>query len=350
MTASRRIKKLRAGMKKKNIDTAVFISSEPLYDPNVYYLTGFRQERYHSFSCLIVNRKKTALVLSSLDYDRASGKEADEIIEKGCPLSKIIRERASGSIGIVSGLFPFRLSVKLRKLKDITSLMDEIRSVKDSGEIETIRKACRITNFGIKFIENSLKGMTERELAGALEDEMKGRGAEGMSFPTIVTSSGSSAIHPFPSFSGRKIGRGLGLVDFGIIYRGYCTDVTVPFSVGRLKEREKKIVETVEGAYERTLDKLKAGVETRTLFETAEWVIKEAGFELRHGLGHGIGLEVHESPQISSRKGGRIRKNSVFTIEPGVYVPGTGGCRLENDFLAKAGGFEVLTKSRFFKI
>ena len=357
----KRINKLRKKMKENKINVSLFLSSEPIDDSNIQYFTGFRQERYHSFACFLVTKNKTTLILSSLDYDRATGSEADEILKKDGPLSVMLKSviKKNQTIGVIGGMFPYRLSRKFKRIMDITGAVSEIRSIKEPKEIEMIIKACNITNKGISFIRKNLQeGITEKDMALELEREMIRKGAEDMSFPTIVTSfKRSGQIHPFPSFSNQEIKRGLGYVDFGVRYNGYCSDVTVPFAVGKLTKKELKIVKTVKEAYEKSLGILKNGIETWKLYETAERAIKKNGFELKHGLGHGLGLEVHDAPSISSKPKNiknleetRIRKNMVFTIEPGVYVPGVGGLRLENDFLMKSKGFRVLTKSGFFKI
>lgn len=357
----KRINGLRKKLGESKIDVALFLTAEPIHDVNIRYFTGFRQEMYHSFACLLVTQKSTTLILSGLDYNRANGKEADDIVEKKAPLADILRSRIkkNQTVGVIEALFPYKLSKRFRKIKDITGMVSGLRSVKETEEIEAIRKACNITNRGIKFIKGNLEeGLRERELALELERFLSKRGAEGMSFPTIVASFKRSAhIHPFPSFSNQRIRRGLGYVDFGVRYRGYCSDVTVPFIVGKLTEKEMMIADTVKESYAKSLETLRNGTETWKIYEAAERAIKERGFELKHGLGHGLGLEVHDAPSISPRHGKtnnwkdvKIRKNMIFTIEPGVYVPGVGGLRLENDFLMKQRGFEVLTKSKFFKI
>ncbi len=354
---SKRIGKLREKMREEKIDAVVFLSAEPIDDQNIYYFTGFEQERGNSFSCLLITQEETVLILSDLDYERATGKEADKVVRKDKPLTKVLKEyiERNDVVGIVEGLMPYKVAKVFKKVKDITSIVSEIRAIKDKKEIELLRKSCEIANKGIRFIKrNVCEGMREDELALELEREVMRRGAEGMAFPTIVVSSSRSwQIHPFPSFSKQRIGRGLGYVDFGVRYRGYCSDVTVPFSIGALNKEEEKIVETVVGAYEETLKVLKPNVEVSYLFKVAEGIIRKNGFELKHGLGHGLGLNVHDFPSLipSSKKSlERIKRNMILTIEPGVYVKGVGGCRLENDFLITSKGYEVLTKSRFFKI
>ncbi len=353
----KRIHTLRKKMGKRGVDAAVFLSLEPIDDPNIYYFTGFRQMRYHSFACYVVTQKKTTLILSSLDYDRVTGKEADEVLEKKGPLSKMLKDELTKSraVGVVERLFPYCFSKSMGRKKDMTGIISEMRSVKDKDEMEKIRKACEIANSGLTFLRKNLEqGITEKELALGLEREMIKKGSEGTPFPTVLVSSPrSSEIHAYPPYSDRKIGRGLGYVDFGATYGGYCSDVTLPFSVGMLTEKEKVIVETVGQAYGKTLEKLRKGVGTAELHNAAERVIKQNGFKFKHNLGHGLGLDTHDFPSLSpdSSKGqDRLKTGMVFTIEPGVYVPGVGGCRLENDFIMKQRGFEVLTKSAFFKI
>lgn len=353
----KRVQTLRKKMLREGLDAAVFLSLEPIDDPNIYYFTGFRQMRYHSFACYIATRKKTTLILSSLDFDRSTGSEADEVLEKKGPLTRMLKDALGKSrkIGVMERLFPCYLSKKIGSTKDMSGIISEIRSVKDRKEIEKIKRACSIANMGLRFLRKNIqKDISEKELALAMERELVKKGSEGPPFPTVLVSSPrSSEIHAYPPYSDRKIGRGLGYVDFGATYGGYCSDVTLPFSVGRLTEKENKIVETVELAYSKALGKLANGVSTADLQNAAEKVIKIGGFRFRHNLGHGLGLDTHDFPSLSSDspKGfDRLKKGMVFTIEPGVYVPGVGGCRLENDFLMKPRGFEVLTKSAFFKI
>ena len=167
-------------------------------------------------------------------------------------------------------------------------------------------------------------------------------------------------IHPEPSYSKEKIQRGLGLIDFGVTYQGYCSDITIPFSIGRLTEKQKRIVKTTEEAYRKSVDTLEIGKLTWKIFDVAEKVIEKNGFEFKHSLGHGLGLDVHDAPNLSPKpkakeelkewKEVKLQEGMVFTIEPGVYVPEVGGCRLENDFLMTKKGPEILTRSEFLSV
>ena len=353
LISKKKIEQFRESLREKKIDLALFLTSEPIHDINIEYFTGFQQTRYYSFSCLLMNQKNTTLIVSPISYDRALKEaEADEIInlEKyDRSLIKVLREKLKKvkTVGILEEIFPSRFYRRFKKIKfqDISDIILEIRSIKEPKEIERIKKACRIANHGIKVIEENLsKKITDKELGLILEQELMRKGADELSFPTIITSGKRSAfIHPYPSFLNKKLQPGLGLVDFGVRYKGYCSDVTVPFTLDKISEKQKKIVQTVQEAYEKAIDNLKINVPTWKVHELVENLIKKNDFELKHGLGHGLGLEIHDLPSITSKpkykeqlkewKEVKLKKSMVFTIEPGIYAQNIGGCRLENDIL-----------------
>jgi len=366
LISKKKIEQFKEKLREKKIDLALFLTSEPIDDVNIEYFTGFQQARFYSFSCLLVSQKKTTLIVSPLSYDQAMEEaEADEIINLASydrSLTKVLKEKLKGvkSVGILEYIFPYKLYKKFQNLKfqDTSDIILDIRGIKEPKEIEIIEKACKITNRGIKFIENNIsEGITDKELGLILEQELIRKGADELSFPTILTSSKRSAlIHPYPSFLGKKLQKGLGLVDFGIRYKGYCSDVTVPFVLGKISGKEQKIIQTVQDAYGNAIENLKVGVPAWKVYESVEDLLKKNGFEFKHGLGHGLGLELHDLPSISNKpkdedelknwKEIRLKENMVFTIEPGVYVPGLGGCRLENDVLMTNEKSKILTNSR----
>lgn len=366
--SKKKIETFQKKLTEKNIDVALFLTSEPIYDINIEYFTGFEQTRFFSFSCLLVKKGKITLVVSPLSYDQAIEEaEADEIINLGDydrSLSKILKEKLKGckNIGIMENIFPYKLYNKFRKLKftDISDIILELRSTKEPKEIDRIKKSCKIVDYGIKIIEDNFsKKITEKELALILEQNLIKKGADELSFPTIVSSGNRSAfVHPYPSFSNEKIKEGLGIVDFGVIYKGYCSDITVPFTLGKISEKQKKIIEVVEEAYEKAIDMISLNVPTWIVHKKAEDIIKRNGFKFKHSLGHGLGLELHDMPYISPKpidkeelknwKEFKLKENMIFTIEPGVYEPGVGGCRLENDVLLEKKP-KVLTHSRLLK-
>jgi len=151
----------------------------------------------------------------------------------------------------------------------------------------------------------------------------------------------------------------LGLIDFGVRYKGYCSDITIPLSIGKISEKQKKIIQAIEKVYQKAIEIIEINVPTWRVHDQAENIIKKNGFKFKHSLGHGLGLDLHDLPSLSPRpnnkeelkdwKEVRLKENMVFTIEPGIYVPGVGGCRLENDVLMKRKP-RILTKSSFIRI
>jgi len=370
LISNKKINQFRSKLEEKNIGIALFFTSEPIHDVNIEYFTGFQQTRFYSFSCLLMTQDNMTLIVSSLSYDRAKEQaEADEIVnlaDYDHSLTKILKERLKGfkSVGIIENIFPHKISRKFPKIKfqDMSDIILEIRSIKESKEIERIKEACRISNYGIKVIEENLSAkITEKELTLILEQELIRKGSDELSFPMIITSGKRSAfIHPYPSISNNKIEEGLGLVDFGVRYKGYCSDVTVPFNMGELSDTQRKIVKTVEEAYEKAIETIDVDVPTWRVHDSAEDIIKKNGFKFKHSLGHGLGLELHDLPSLSPKprneedledwKEIKLKENMVFTVEPGVYEPGIGGFRLENDVLMTKQGPKILTNSHLLII
>lgn len=241
------------------------------------------------------------------------------------------------------------------------------RMIKTKREIKILEKAANIANSCIPIIEKSLneKRITEKEIARRIRKKMKEQGA-GEAFKTIVACGKRSArIHAKPR-STNKIISGIGYVDFGACYKGYRSDITVPFIKGKISKKEEKIVKTVLKAYDIAISSIKMDEFCWKLFKKIYNFLKRNGFQLKHGLGHGIGLEIHEYPfivvprkeKLKRRKKRRwkiIKKMTfqpgmVFTIEPAAYVKGLGGCRIENDVLLTKEGVKILTNSKLIKI
>lgn len=237
--------------------------------------------------------------------------------------------------------------------------------IKTQAEIKLLKKSARITDSCISVIENSLKeSVTEIELRRRIAREIRSQGA-GLAFQTLVAcGSRSSMIHTKPHATDRVIS-GIGYVDFGASYKGYKTDVTVPFLKGGVGKKEREIVETTLKAYRIGMSSVRIGSPCWLTFKAVNDYLKRNGFKMQHGLGHGLGLKIHERPNIvmprkkklarkKQRVWGKIKKvrfqrNMVFTIEPGIYVKGKYGCRLENDFLMTAKGPKALTHSRLIE-
>lgn len=363
--SKKKIRELEDRMREKKVDSLLLLNSAPIHDSNIEYITGFRQEKYQAFSCLIFSRKKSILIVSALDYDQACEEASvDEIIKiKKARFGQILKENLSKtkSLGICESMFPLSMARRIRKkFVDMEDSLMKMRAIKEPGEIAFIKKSCAISNYGIRIIEKELRTAKScKQLAIILESELMRRGAEEMAFPTLVTSGKRGLwVHPYPSVACEKIGN-TGLVDFGVRVGGYCSDVTVPFTKGSLTASQEKIMKTVKEAYSRATERLEVGVGASEIFDVANSVITDNGFEFKHSLGHGIGLDVHEYPNLSPKpqdkkllkkwKETELKEGMTFTIEPGVYTK-QGGLRLENDFLMERKGHKQLTKSRFIEL
>lgn len=235
--------------------------------------------------------------------------------------------------------------------------------IKTKKEIELLKKSAKIADSCIQIIQDSIKeDISEKELARRIRKQMRKNNAS-ESFKTLVACGKRAAmIHPKPFASNKKI-KGLCYVDYGAKYKGYCSDVTVPFIKGKISKREERIVKTTLNAYRLAIKSIRLNGYAWRIFEKIYGFIKKNGFELKHGLGHGLGKRVHEYPAMimpikkkikHKRRWEKIKKmrfqeNMVFTIEPGIYVKGLAGCRIENDVLMTKRGPKLLTHSRLIR-
>ena len=237
--------------------------------------------------------------------------------------------------------------------------------IKTKNETNLLKKSAQISNSCLKLIEYSLKeNITEKELKRRVERKIRSQKAS-LAFRTLIAcGKRSSMIHSKP-FITDKIIKGIGYIDFGACYKGYKTDVTVPFVKGKISKKEIKIIKTTLKAYNLAISSIKLGQPCWKLFQIVNKYLKKNGFEMKHGLGHGIGLNIHEYPSITmpkkklrgkkKRRWERIKKmvfmkGMIFTIEPGIYVKGLGGCRIENDILLTDNGLKILTHSKLIEI
>lgn len=242
---------------------------------------------------------------------------------------------------ILSSLFPHAHFVsaedKLRKL----------RMVKDDKELSTLREACALADYAIEVGVSELAvGKSELEILAAIEFALKKKGVSHMSFDTMVlTGKNGASPHGTPGLT--KIQSGdLVLFDLGVVVDGYCSDITRTVAFGEITEEQNRIYQTVLQAQLAAVAATKAGVTSAMVDLAARDLIREAGYGdyFPHRLGHGLGISVHEYPSITETNQLVLEAGMVFTIEPGVYVPGVAGVRIEDDVLVTKEGVEVLTK------
>ncbi len=344
----KRLRKLRARTKKAGLD-ALLISNEP----DIRYLTHFKGE-----DALLLVTPRQVYVLSDFRFI--------EEIERVSPFLRLILRNHKAHTDLLRELVgDLRIqklgiqeeymtvmqrqrvakAVGAKKLKSINGWLSEQRSIKDEYEIKLIRKAIRIQERALQATMEEIEpGMTERQLAGVLEYNMKWLGADNPAFSTIVGAGPNSSLcHYTPDNKPIRRGQVL-LIDFGANYRGYHSDMTRTFGVGKMPKRIRKIYPIVHEAFLAARDILAPGVPLVEVDQAARGFIRDAGFGkyFGHGLGHGIGLNIHEAPGIGSKAKQKLQAGQVLTIEPGIYLPGIGGVRLENDILITETGHKDL--------
>ncbi len=216
----------------------------------------------------------------------------------------------------------------------VSDILTQMRTVKTDGELELIAASQRITDEAFEHILGFISTeRTELEIALELEFFMRSKGAEAVAFDTIVASGTSSSLpHCVPS--DKRISHGFLTMDFGAKYKGYCSDMTRTVIIGKADCEQKKIYNTVLSAQMAALEQIHEGISCREADKIARDIIYSAGYEkcFGHSLGHGVGLYIHESPSLSPRasEDAVLRKGNVITVEPGIYIEGRHGCRIED--------------------
>lgn len=228
----------------------------------------------------------------------------------------------------------------------LDQVFENLRMVKDEEELECLKKAQAVSDEALKHIVGYMKaGMSEREVAAELEHYMVSHGASGVSFATILASGPNGAL-PHAQPGERKLQEGdLVVIDFGALVDDYHADMTRTVSIGEPSAEQKHAYEVVRQAHEKAAAAVHAGVDGASIHALSAGVIDEAGYGeyFNHGLGHGVGIEIHENPRFSPTWDSEIPQNSVVTIEPGVYLPGKFGIRLEDTGVVTNNGFEPFT-------
>jgi Xaa-Pro dipeptidase len=241
--------------------------------------------------------------------------------------------------------------------------VEKIRAVKDEDEIKIYRRLSALTNRTINQLEGQIRtGKLKTETEVALFIDFEGRGqsseqgqtCEGTGFETLAAGPARSfGIHAFPAYTGGPFGGpGLSILDFGLKYAGYTSDVTMTFAREPLSDAQEEMLSLTEKAYKLALGMAKPGIHARDIAIAVDDFFAESKKTMPHGLGHGIVLQAHEAPFLSSRADNQwiLEKNMIITIEPGLYDPVHGGCRLENDILITETGAELLTNAGIIRL
>jgi len=233
------------------------------------------------------------------------------------------------------------------RLVPLSDMLVGLRKTKDAGEIEIHRQAARTAEDAFEAIKKRIKpGITESELAATLVLEMRKRGATGASFDCIVAVGAASSLpHYRPAETPVQWNQPL-LFDWGAKYKGYCSDITRTLLLGKVDPKIREIYQIVLDAQMAAIAAIKPGVMTNKVDKVARDLIKKAGYDkyFGHGLGHGIGRDIHELPVLrKNTKGEELKPGHIVTVEPGIYLPGIGGVRIEDDVLITEAGHEILT-------
>lgn len=355
---SGRIETLRKSFSCDNKNLLVF------NEKNIYYLTGFYGK--DSSSKLLVTEKKVYLFVSFIFYEAASESVnlADtELImndRKNEALSDILKKEKIKEITLESGSIThadfLNIEKKLSEINIAVKIIDyplkDMRQIKDDTEIKIMKKNCRLSEECIDFIKSintgELKEMTEAELAFEMEGFMIKKGASSKSFDFIIACNKNSSKPHYVSGS-HKIKSGIILMDFGMILQNYCSDITRTFLIEEIadsknKKRFLEIYQIVKEAQLSALSACREGIAASELDKTARDFIAKQGYgeNFDHSLGHGIGLSVHEPPFISPENNQILKESMIITIEPGIYIPGFGGVRIEDMVIVRKNKCERL--------
>jgi Xaa-Pro aminopeptidase len=317
---------------------------------NVLYLTGLES----SNAAVLVQPGGEATLYTDFRYievARALGTVDVELTKRS--ILSALAEQLSGRVQFEADALPYSQWQVLddgdAELVPAPGLVEELRAVKDEEELTRIRRAAKIADRGLEALTaETWVGRTEKEIAWRLRELLHAHGADHLAFDAIVAS-GPNGAKPHAEPSERLVERGtLVTVDWGVRVDGYCSDCTRTFSTGRLPDRLREAYTVCLDAQERACAGIKAGMTGVEADALARDPIEGAGFggNFGHGLGHGVGLQVHEAPRLSTESNDTLRSGNIVTIEPGIYLEGLGGVRIEDQAIVRDNGVELVTSFR----
>ncbi|MDD2367309.1 MAG: Xaa-Pro peptidase family protein [Desulfuromonadaceae bacterium] len=320
---------------------------------NIRYLCGFSG----SEAALLVTADRAWFLCDSRYTEQAAGEVEGAVVKECAPvrldtISELCSEQGFARVGFEAAhttVTAFRrMADKLVgvELIEIGSHFDEIRSCKDSSEIDLLSRVALLASGALEKILYMIKpGASEIDIAVALEFEMRKSGADGRAFDFIVASGVRGAM-PHGVATSRQIQSGdLVTIDYGALKDGYHSDETVTVACGKPDARSADIHAVVKAAHDFAIDAVKPGMSCRDLDNVARSYISSKGYGdyFGHGLGHGVGLEIHEMPNLSPRSSAVLQEGMVVTVEPGIYIPGFGGVRIEDTVVVTGDGCRVIT-------
>ncbi|MDP3766076.1 MAG: M24 family metallopeptidase [Nanoarchaeota archaeon] len=338
------INELKAILEEKKTDFALFYNSDSTkLNANLFYFSG-----YSGLGALVIPKRQLPfLIVPDMEFERAKksmvkkvySMEKKKFFESICTIIKKNRLRMK-NISIDKNNFTlnsykyFKKQFKKAKTKDIALDCSKLREIKTEKEIQIIKKSC---NYADKILQKTIKNFksfkTESEVAASLEYEAKRSGLE-LSFPPIVAS-GTNGSMPHHNPANIKIKKGFCVIDFGVKYKGYCSDITRTIYVGNPSKKEKEIYNFLLNTQKDTINQIKNNKKCSELYYFVIKNLKNYQKYFTHGLGHGVGVEIHEMPNLTLNSKDIIKNNMIFTIEPGIYIPKKFGIRIEDTILFK---------------
>ena len=339
-----RINELKSILEKKRSDAALFYNSDSSkINPNMLYFSG-----YKGLGALVIPKKQSPfLIVPDMEVQRAKKSMVKKVYSMNKKrffesIYKITRKNGlnTKNIAIDKNSFTlnsykhFKKQFKRTKAKDIALECLKLREIKTEKEIKTLKKSCAYADKILqKAIKNFKQFKTESEASASLEYEAKKLGLE-LSFSPIVASGGNGSM-PHHEPSNAKIKKGFCVIDFGVKYKGYCSDITRTIYIGNPAKKEEEIYNMLLKIQKDVINKISQNKKCSELYN---FVVKSLGRYknyFTHGLGHGVGVEIHEMPNLSLNSKDRIKNSMAFTIEPGVYFPKKFGIRIEDTILFK---------------
>ena len=343
-------------LRRKKIDALLISQPE-----NRRYLSGYGAPDHsiaESSGFLYIPARGQSLLLTDFRFKLQAEKEADlpvHLYSRGLLplLSRLFADSGVKQFGFESHYTLHSRSVEFDKIANkqritpipLTGLVERMRAIKSDEEINLIRNSVRLNETVFQSTFKTISpDMSEIDVAIEVETAMRALGAESAAFATIVAAGNNSAL-PHAAPTGRLLGRGQSIVvDMGLVLSGYCSDMTRTFVLGAPDKRYRDLHRLVRKAQKAGIKAVKAGVPACTVDRAARKIISDAGYGkyFGHSLGHGVGLAVHEQPRVSARSREKLKAGMIITIEPGVYLPGWGGIRLENMVVVREDGCEDL--------
>jgi len=349
-----RLQKLRAKIDEEGLDAVLICQME-----NLRYLSGFTG----SSGWLLISNNHALLATDFRYVEQAKEESPDfELIQIKGDIHNWLPGLASDQrwqkLGFEASHFPFAsylqlsetMKVKQPKLQLIptTKLVEQIRCIKEPEELELIIKAVELTDIAFEYAKSLIRpGITEKEAAWEIEKFLRQNGSEGLPFEIIIASGPNSALpHAKPTERTIRSGEAV-LIDMGARIGGYCSDFSRTLCLGRADKTLEEIYDVVLKAQMAAIEGVKANMKGAQADRLARSVIKQAGYgdTFGHGLGHGVGIAVHELPTIAPNSPDKLADGMVFTIEPGIYITGWGGVRIEDMVILESGQARVLSKS-----